>query len=61
MVPTAALEPGHAFVPRLPGNAMSLLETFLPWLGLVGVCGLVLAVVRRSLATALAGALVLVA
>ncbi|WP_254705634.1 endonuclease/exonuclease/phosphatase family protein [Streptomyces vilmorinianum] len=44
----------HTAVPRLPGNAMSLLETFLPWLGLAVPAGLVVAVVRRSAVAAVA-------
>ncbi|WP_405592578.1 endonuclease/exonuclease/phosphatase family protein [Streptomyces sp. NBC_01190] len=42
----------HSDVPNRIGNLGSLLETFLPWLGLVVLALLVVAVVRRS-ATAL--------
>ncbi len=42
----------HAHVPNAVGNLGSLLETFLPWLGLFVPVLLVLALVRRS-ATAL--------
>ncbi|MFD9539224.1 endonuclease/exonuclease/phosphatase family protein [Streptomyces sp. NPDC060022] len=38
----------HSAVPRLPGHAGSLLETFLPWLGLAVPVLLVLALLRRS-------------
>ncbi|MET9437167.1 endonuclease/exonuclease/phosphatase family protein [Streptomyces sp. NPDC006551] len=38
----------HSSLPRLPGRPVSLLETFLPWLGLAVPVGLVLGVVRRS-------------
>ncbi|MEU9859767.1 endonuclease/exonuclease/phosphatase family protein [Streptomyces sp. NPDC047971] len=41
-------------VPRLPGNVMSLVETFLPWLGLAVPAGLVVAAVRRSVVAAAA-------
>ncbi|MFD7325900.1 endonuclease/exonuclease/phosphatase family protein [Streptomyces sp. NPDC059875] len=41
-------------VPRLPGNVMSLVETFLPWLALAVPLGLVVAVVRRSVVAAVA-------
>jgi vancomycin resistance protein VanJ len=47
----------HAEVPNTVGNLGSLLETFLPWLGLAVPVLLVLAVVRRS-ATALIALLV---
>ncbi|MEU9997537.1 endonuclease/exonuclease/phosphatase family protein [Streptomyces sp. NPDC050848] len=43
----------HRWVPGLPGNLMSLVETFLPWLGLAVPVGLVVAAVRRSLLAAL--------
>ncbi|MFJ3583080.1 endonuclease/exonuclease/phosphatase family protein [Streptomyces sp. NPDC090127] len=43
----------HRWVPELPGHPMSLLETFLPWLGLVVPVGLVVAAVRRSVVPAL--------
>jgi vancomycin resistance protein VanJ len=43
---------GHAQIPNRFGNLGSLLETFLPWLGLIVPVLLVLALVRRS-ATAL--------
>jgi vancomycin resistance protein VanJ len=45
-------------VPRLPGNVMSLVETFLPWLGLTVPVGLLVAVVRRSAVAAVASLLV---
>ncbi|MEV4947782.1 endonuclease/exonuclease/phosphatase family protein [Streptomyces sp. NPDC053755] len=38
----------HSSLPRLPGGPVSLLETFLPWLGLAVPAGLLLAAVRRS-------------
>ncbi|MFD4032268.1 endonuclease/exonuclease/phosphatase family protein [Streptomyces sp. NPDC058637] len=38
----------HSVVPGTPGHVGSLLETFLPWLGLAVPVLLVLAVVRRS-------------
>ncbi|MET7369029.1 endonuclease/exonuclease/phosphatase family protein [Streptomyces sp. NPDC005566] len=38
----------HSVVPQLPGHAGSLLETFLPWLGLAVPVLLVLALLRRS-------------
>ncbi|WP_308368773.1 endonuclease/exonuclease/phosphatase family protein [Streptomyces sp. ISL-36] len=38
----------HRVWPPLPGNPVGLLETFLPWLGLVVPAGLIVAVVRRS-------------
>ncbi|WP_410638804.1 endonuclease/exonuclease/phosphatase family protein [Amycolatopsis sp. lyj-346] len=45
----AALLPlAHPLVPNRPGNAGSLLETFLPWTGLLVVPLLVAALVRRS-------------
>ncbi|GGZ17707.1 endonuclease/exonuclease/phosphatase family protein [Streptomyces nitrosporeus] len=46
----------HRFVPNTPGRVGSLLETFLPWLGLAVPLLLVLAAVRRSY-TALAASL----
>ncbi|MFG2872350.1 endonuclease/exonuclease/phosphatase family protein [Streptomyces sp. NPDC048338] len=58
-VVAAGLLPGHARLPRLPGNAMSLLETFLPWLGLVALAGFVVAAVRRSVVAVVASALLL--
>ncbi|QGZ47363.1 endonuclease/exonuclease/phosphatase family protein [Streptomyces sp. QHH-9511] len=44
----------HHMWPRLPGNAVGFLETFLPWLGLVVPAGLVVAAVRRSAVVAVA-------
>lgn len=38
----------HGSLPRFPGNWTSLLETFLPWLGLAVPAGLLLGAVRRS-------------
>ncbi|MFG2774323.1 endonuclease/exonuclease/phosphatase family protein [Streptomyces sp. NPDC048350] len=38
----------HPWLPGLPGNPMSLAETFLPWLGLAVPVGLVVAALRRS-------------
>jgi vancomycin resistance protein VanJ len=49
---TAGLMAFHRAVPNSVGHLGSLLETFLPWLGLVVVVLLVLALLRRS-ATAL--------
>ncbi|MEU4271750.1 endonuclease/exonuclease/phosphatase family protein [Streptomyces sp. NPDC026092] len=43
----------HEWLPGLPGHPMSLVETFLPWLGLAVPVGLVVAAVRRSLVPAL--------
>ncbi|MFD3943281.1 endonuclease/exonuclease/phosphatase family protein [Streptomyces sp. NPDC058579] len=43
----------HQWLPGLPGHPMSLVETFLPWLGLAVPVGLVVAAVRRSLVPAL--------
>ncbi|AQS66359.1 endonuclease [Streptomyces pactum] len=45
---TAALTLFHGAVPNAVGGLGSLLESFLPWLGLVVVVLLVLALVRRS-------------
>lgn len=45
---TAVLLLAHALVPNWLGNAGSLLETFLPWTGLLIVPLLVAALVRRS-------------
>lgn len=45
-------------VPRLPGNVMSLVETFLPWLGLAVPVGLIVAAVRRSALAAVAAVVV---
>ncbi|MFD3523424.1 endonuclease/exonuclease/phosphatase family protein [Streptomyces sp. NPDC058653] len=45
---TAALLAFHRWVPNSPGRLGSSLETFLPWLGLVAVPVLVLALLRRS-------------
>jgi len=49
---------GHKYVPNTPGNLGSLLETFLPWIGLTIPALLILAIWRRSIpaiaATALA-------
>ncbi|MFD8076751.1 endonuclease/exonuclease/phosphatase family protein [Streptomyces sp. NPDC059718] len=50
----------HAFVPNRKWNLGSLLETFLPWLGLTVPVLLVLALLRRS-ATALVAVLLLAA
>lgn len=54
---TAALLAFHAEVPNTVGNLGSLLETFLPWLGLAVPVLLVAALLRRS-ATALVALLV---
>jgi vancomycin resistance protein VanJ len=56
---TVALLWGHKFVPNSVGNAGSLLETFLPWLGLAVPALVILAVVRRSWEGAVAAGLVL--
>src|SRR5688572_25952724 len=40
---------GHKYVPNTPGNLGSLLETFLPWVGLTIPALLILAIWRRSL------------
>ncbi|MER5483440.1 endonuclease/exonuclease/phosphatase family protein [Streptomyces sp. NPDC002812] len=50
----AALLARPSLVPNTPGHPGSLLETFLPWLGLAVPLLLVLALRRRSAATALA-------
>lgn len=39
---------GHRYVPNSPGNVGSLLETFLPWVGLTIPALLIVAVWRRS-------------
>ncbi|NBM16028.1 endonuclease/exonuclease/phosphatase family protein [Streptomyces sp. GC420] len=52
----ALLLPFHSFVPDLPGNPGSFVETFLPWLGTALPPLLVLAVLIRS-ATALSAVL----
>src|SRR5262245_15606545 len=57
---TVALLLGHKYVPNTPGNAGSLLETFLPWLGLAAPALLTIAVLRRSWAAAAAAGLVAV-
>lgn len=44
----AALLLGHKYVPNSVGNAGSLLETFLPWVGLAVPALLVVAAVRKS-------------
>lgn len=46
---TALLLVAHRAVPNTPGHLGSLLEAFLPWLGLAAVPLLTLAVLRRSL------------
>ncbi|WP_309235286.1 endonuclease/exonuclease/phosphatase family protein [Streptomyces sp. TRM64462] len=51
----------HATVPDLPGRPASLLETFLPWLGLAVPVLLVGALVRRSVTALLAALLPAVA
>ncbi|MFB9434769.1 endonuclease/exonuclease/phosphatase family protein [Streptomyces showdoensis] len=51
---TALLMVAHAGVPNGFGNPGSLLETFLPWLGLSVPVGAALAAVRRSAAAAVA-------
>jgi vancomycin resistance protein VanJ len=56
---TVALLLGHKYVPNSVGNAGSLLETFLPWLGLAIPALLILAVVRRSWEGAVAAGVVL--
>ncbi|CAM5293415.1 endonuclease/exonuclease/phosphatase family protein [Streptomyces fumanus] len=53
----AAVTAGHARIPNVVGNLGSLVETFLPWFGLLIPVLLVIAVVRRS-ATALIAVLV---
>jgi vancomycin resistance protein VanJ len=57
---TVALLLGHRYVPNSPGNAGSLLETFLPWLGLAVPALVILAVVRKSWYGVAAAGLVLV-
>jgi vancomycin resistance protein VanJ len=59
-VVTAGLLLGHRFVPNTPGRLGSLLEAFLPWLGVVVVVLLGAALLRRS-ATALLALLLPVA
>ncbi len=49
-----ALMLGHKYVPNTPGNLGSLLETFLPWLGLSIPLLLIAAIWRRSATAALA-------
>ncbi len=51
---TAGLTAFHGVVPNRPGRAGSLLESFLPWLGLAVVPLFVLAVLRRSAVALLA-------
>ncbi|MGW3917811.1 endonuclease/exonuclease/phosphatase family protein, partial [Streptomyces sp. NPDC005070] len=51
---TATLSAFHGAVPDSPGHLGSLLESFLPWSGLVIVVLLVLALLRRSLLALLA-------
>ncbi|THA72968.1 endonuclease/exonuclease/phosphatase family protein [Streptomyces sp. A0958] len=51
---TALLLVAHRAVPNTPGHLGSLLEAFLPWLGLAVVPLLTLAVLRRSLLALLA-------
>ncbi|MCB5167445.1 endonuclease/exonuclease/phosphatase family protein [Streptomyces bambusae] len=53
-VALALLMLGHSLVPNEPGNIGSLLETFLPWLGLAVPALLALAALRRSAKAALA-------
>src|SRR5262245_21703056 len=43
-----ALLLGHKYVPNTPSNIGSLLETFLPWIGLSIPALLILAIWRRS-------------
>ncbi|MEU1191416.1 endonuclease/exonuclease/phosphatase family protein [Streptomyces sp. NPDC005859] len=47
-VPTAVLPAFHRLVPNTPGHVGSLLESFLPWSGLVITVLLGLALLRRS-------------
>ncbi|GAA4788117.1 endonuclease/exonuclease/phosphatase family protein [Streptomyces ziwulingensis] len=54
---SAAVMAAHSHIPNVIGNLGSLLETFLPWLGLLIPVLLVVALVRRS-ATALIALLV---
>lgn len=56
LLPTLLLL-GHKFVPNTPGNLGSLLETFLPWIGLSIPLLLIAAAVRRSATAAMATAL----
>ncbi|MET9153617.1 endonuclease/exonuclease/phosphatase family protein [Streptomyces griseoflavus] len=51
---TAGLTAFHGVVPNRPGRVGSLLESFLPWLGLAVVPLFVLAVLRRSAVALLA-------
>ncbi|MFJ4503499.1 endonuclease/exonuclease/phosphatase family protein [Streptomyces sp. NPDC088864] len=53
----AALIAGHRAVPNTPGRFGSLLESFLPWLGLAVVPLLALAALRRAPLALLAGVL----
>src|SRR5581483_4564671 len=57
---TTALLLGHKYVPNSVGNAGSLLETFLPWLGLAVPALLILAIVLKSWEGAAAAGLVLI-
>jgi vancomycin resistance protein VanJ len=57
---TVALLLGHKYVPNSVGNAGSLVETFLPWLGLAVPALLIAAAVRRSWWAAGAAGVVLV-
>ncbi len=59
VVVTVGLLLGHKYVPNSVGNAGSLLETFLPWLGLAVAALIILAVVRKSWEGALAAGIVL--
>ncbi|MFY1676630.1 endonuclease/exonuclease/phosphatase family protein [Streptomyces sp. WMMC905] len=45
---SAAVMAGHAFIPNTVGNLGSLVETFLPWLGLSVPLLLIVALARRS-------------
>lgn len=47
---------GHQYVPNSPGNLGSLLETFLPWIGLTIPALLILAIWRRSVPAVAAAA-----
>ncbi|MGW7431649.1 endonuclease/exonuclease/phosphatase family protein [Streptomyces sp. NPDC054861] len=58
MAATACALLFHAALPGLPGHPVSLLQTFLPWLGLAVPAGLVVAAVRRSRTAAVACAVV---
>ncbi|MGA4543793.1 endonuclease/exonuclease/phosphatase family protein [Uniformispora flossi] len=53
----ALLMAGHALVPNTPGHVGSLLETFLPWVGLLVLPLLAAAAVRRSWTALVATAL----